>query len=158
MVTPVHSLSEVRTIAIIGLGRIGGSLGLALKRAGLNHVEVAGYARNPDVAARAVRIGAVDRTGDGIAAAVDGADMVILATPTLAMREIMQQMAPHLKAGCSVTDTASTKVKVMEWAESYLPSTASFVGGHPMAGREHAGINFAEVDLFGGCRYCLVPG
>ncbi len=152
------SLSEVRIIAIIGLGLIGGSLGLALKRAESNHLEVVGYARNPDVASGAVKIGAVDRTGDSIAAAVDGADVVILATPTLAMPEIMQEMAPHLKTGCIVTDTASTKARVMEWAESCLPATANFIGGHPMAGKERAGIDFAEAALFQGCAYCLVPG
>ncbi|MBM4445333.1 MAG: prephenate dehydrogenase [Chloroflexi bacterium] len=155
---PKHSLSEVRSIAIIGLGLIGGSLGLALKEAGLNRAERVGYARNPAVAARAAALGAVDRTGDSIAAAVDGADVAILATPTLAMPEIMQQMAPHLKAGCIVTDTASTKGKVMEWAESYLPSTVGFVGGHPMAGKEQSGIDVAEAGLFRGCAYCLVPG
>ena len=156
--TPMHSLSEVRTIAIVGLGLMGGSLGLALRQAGLSQAGLVGYARNPDVAARAVRIGAVDRTGDSIAAAVDGADVVVLATPTLAMREIMQQIAPHLKAGCTVTDTASTKTQVMEWAQRYLPAAVSFVGGHPMAGKESAGIDVAEAGLFQGCTYCLVPG
>jgi prephenate dehydrogenase len=155
---PVHSLSEVRSIAIIGLGLIGGSLGLALRGAGLDHVERVGYARSPAVAARATEIGAVDRTGDSIAAAVDGADIIILAAPTLALPEIMQQMAPHLKAGCTVTDTASTKAEVMEWAEGYLPATAGFVGGHPMAGKEQSGIDVAETRLFQGCAYCLVPG
>ena len=156
--TPVHSLSEVRTIAIVGLGLIGGSLGLALKQADLSQAELVGYARNQDVAARAVGIGAVDRTSGSIAAAVDGADVVVLATPTMAMKEIMRQMAPHLRAGCTVTDTASTKMKVMEWAESYLPAAVSFIGGHPMAGKESSGIDVAEAGLFRGCTYCLVPG
>jgi prephenate dehydrogenase len=157
-VTPVHSLSEVRTIAIVGLGLIGGSLGLALKQADLNQVELVGCARNPDVAARAVRIGAVDRTSGSIAAAIDDADIVVLAVPTMAIGEIMQQIAPHLKAGCTVTDTASTKIKVMEWADSYLPAAVSFIGGHPMAGKESSGIDVAEDGLFRGCTYCLVPG
>lgn len=148
----------MNSIVIIGLGLIGGSLGLAFKRAGLNGVELVGYARNVQVAATAVEIGAVDRTGYTLASAVDAADVVILAAPTMAIKEIMQQIAPHLKSGCTVTDTASTKAMVMKWAEDYLPTTASFIGGHPMAGKESAGIGFAEADLFRGCRYCLIPG
>ena len=148
----------MKSTAIIGLGLIGGSLGLALKHAGLSDGELVGYARSPEVAARAVRMGAVDRTGDSLASTVDGADMVILATPAMAVKEILEQIGPRLAAGCVVTDTASTKMKVIEWAEEHLPSTVDFIGGHPMAGKESAGIEVAEADLFRGCRYCLIPG
>lgn len=148
----------MKRIVIVGLGLIGGSLGLALKHAGLSGAELVGYARNPEVAAKAVKMGAVDRTSDSLASAVDAADVVILAAPAVAMKEIMQKIAPHLKSGCTVTDTASTKAMVMKWAEDYLPASASFIGGHPMAGKESAGLGFAEADLFRGCRYCLVPG
>ena len=148
----------VKRIAAVGLGLIGGSLGLALKNSGAFDAELVGYARNPETAARAIRIGAVHRTADALSSAVDGADIVILAIPTTAIREILQEIAPRLATGCTVTDTASTKARVMEWAEEYLPSSVNFVGGHPMAGKESAGIEVAEADLFRGCTYCLVPG
>jgi prephenate dehydrogenase len=148
----------VKSTAIIGLGLIGGSLGLALKHAGSSDGELIGYARSQEVADRAIRMGAVDRAEDSLASTVDGADVVFLATPTIAVKEILERIGPCLKADCVVTDTASTKMKVMEWAEEYLPSTVDFIGGHPMAGKEASGIEVAEASLFRGCTYCLIPG
>jgi len=145
-------------IAIIGLGLIGGSIGLALKRSGLENAELTGYARNPEVASKALRLRAVDKIGESLASTVGKADIVILAAPTMAIKEILEQIGPHLISGCIVTDTASTKAKVMEWAGQYLPSRVDFVGGHPMAGKESAGIDVAEANLFQGRTYCLIPG
>ena len=145
-------------IAIIGLGLIGGSIGLALKRSGLENAEVTGYARNPEVASKALRLRAVDKIGESLTSTVGKADIVILATPTMAIKEILEQIGPHLISGCIVTDTASTKAKVIEWAEQYLPSRVNFVGGHPMAGKESAGIDVAEANLFHGRTNCLIPG
>ncbi|MFQ5826508.1 MAG: prephenate dehydrogenase, partial [Dehalococcoidia bacterium] len=92
-----------------------------------------------------------------LGAAVQGADVVILATPIMAMKEVMREMASHLRPGAVVTDTASTKAQVMEWAEECLPTSVSFVGGHPMAGKEAWGIEVAEAGLFRGATYCLIP-
>ena len=148
----------VKRITIVGLGLIGGSMGLALKRAGLEGVELIGYARNLERAKKAISFGAVDEVEDNLASAVNKADVVILAIPPLAMKGILEQLGNHLPSGCIVTDTASTKVKVMEWAEEYLPATIPFIGGHPMAGKELSGIGAAEATLFEGCTYCLIPG
>jgi prephenate dehydrogenase len=145
-------------IAIIGLGLIGGSIGLALKRSGLENAELTGYARSPEVAGKALKLRAVDKIGESLTSTVGKADIVILATPTMAIKEILEQLGPHLISGCTVTDTASTKAKVMEWAGQYLPSRVNFVGGHPMAGKESAGIDVAEANLFQGRTYCLIPG
>lgn len=145
-------------IAIIGLGLIGGSIGLALKRSGLENAELTGYARSPEVAGKALKLRAVDKIGESLISTVGKADIVILATPTMAIKEILEQIGPHLISGCIVTDTASTKAKVMEWAGQYLPSGVNFVGGHPMAGKESAGIDVAEANLFQGRTYCLIPG
>jgi len=145
-------------IAIIGLGLIGGSIGLALKRSRLENAELTGYARNPEVAGKALRLKAVDKIGESLTSTVGKADIVILATPTMATKEILEQIGPHLVSGCTVTDTASTKAKVMEWAGQYLPPGVNFVGGHPMAGKESAGIDVAEADLFQGRTYCLIAG
>ena len=147
-----------RRIAIVGLGLIGGSIGLALKRAGSDGVELVGYARRPETADRALQLGAIDRFEGSLASAVDKAALVILATPTMSVKEILSQIGSHLPAGCVVTDVASTKVQVMKWAEESLPASASFVGGHPMAGKELSGIDVADADLFKGCTYCIVPG
>jgi prephenate dehydrogenase len=148
----------VRRVAIIGLGLIGGSIGLALKRAESDAIELVGYARRPETADRARQLGATDRVESSLPSAVSKADLVILATPTMSIREILSQIGPHLPDRCVVTDVASTKVQVMQWAEESLPQSVSFVGGHPMAGKELSGIEVADADLFKGCTYCVVPG
>ena len=147
-----------RCVAIIGLGLIGGSIGLALKGGEPEAVELVGYARRPETADRARQLGAIDRVEHSLPSAVGKADLVILATPTMSIKEILSQVGPHLPAGCVVTDVASTKVQVMQWAEESLPQSVSFVGGHPMAGKELSGIEVADADLFKGCAYCIVPG
>ena len=147
----------MRRITIIGLGLIGGSIGLALKQAKPEETEIVGYTRSSETAIKALKRGAVDKMEDNLVSAVDKADIVILATPPMTMKEILEQIGPHLSPSCIVTDTASTKAKVMEWAEEYLPSGIDFIGGHPMAGKELSGIEAAEVDLFQGCTYCLIP-
>ncbi len=142
-------------IAIIGLGLIGGSMGLALSRAG---EEVVGFARHPHVALKAVEVGAVCRTTDSATAAARGADVVVIATPVMAVREIFPEIAGAVQRSAIVTDVASTKAMVMGWAREHLLRSTAFIGGHPMAGREASGIETADGDLFQGCVYCLVPG
>lgn len=83
--------------------------------------------------------------------------MVIIATPVLAVREVMQEIGGELGAGAVVTDTASTKAQVLRWAEELLPAGVSFVGGHPMAGKETTGIEHAEATLFSQKGYCICP-
>jgi prephenate dehydrogenase len=148
---------DKRKITIIGLGLIGGSLGLALKAAGLNGVEIVGHDRDHGTENQAKRIGAIDRGEHNLPRAVEGASMVIIATPVLAVREIMEQIAPELSEGSIVTDTASTKADVMRWAKELLPRQVSFVGGHPMAGKENSGIEAAEAGLFRDKAYCVCP-
>ncbi|HEX77435.1 MAG TPA: prephenate dehydrogenase [Dehalococcoidia bacterium] len=145
------------SIAIIGLGLIGGSLGLALKRSTPAGLDTVGYAPHPETVALAQRLGAVSRTAASPEEAVQGAAVVILSTPVLAIKGLLERIAPHLPPGCLVTDTASTKVQVMAWAQEYLPAGVDFVGGHPMAGKESRGIQVAEPGLFQGCCYCLTP-
>lgn len=143
-------------IAVLGLGLIGGSLGLALHQAGVAK-QIAGYDSNPDATGRALARGAITHmciTGEE---AVQQADMVVLATPILTLPELLKRIAPVLKPGALVTDTASTKAQVLTWAQTLLPANVVFVGGHPMAGREHSGIEAAEEGLFEGCAYCLTP-
>ena len=135
-------------ITIIGLGLIGGSIGLALKRADIKDIEIAGVARSRETLSKARKLGAIDLDGGLPADAVKGARMVILASPILTFPLIMDEIAPHLEYGAVVTDAGSTKTAVAAWAKEKLPTTVHFVGGHPMAGKEHAGIDHADADLF----------
>ncbi|MGQ9676795.1 MAG: prephenate dehydrogenase, partial [Chloroflexota bacterium] len=143
-------------VTIIGLGLIGGSWGMALRQAKVG-LEVVGHDREPEVAGAARKKGAVDRTEWNLPAAVDQADVVVVATPVGAMRELFGQIAEHLKDGCVVTDTGSAKRQVLAWAEEILPPHVAFVGGDPMAGKEGFGTEAAEATLFAGRRYCLTP-
>jgi prephenate dehydrogenase len=143
-------------IAVLGLGLIGGSLALALHQANLAE-QIAGYDANLDATRRAMERNAITHLCVTAEEAVQQADIVILATPIRAMPELLMSIAPALKPGALVTDTASTKVQVVEWARTLLPAHVAFVGGHPMAGREYSGIDAAEAGLFEGCTYCLTP-
>ncbi len=144
-------------IAIIGLGLIGGSLALALKRSVASEAEIVGFSRRSETVTRAKERGVVDRAAGDMASAVEGADLVIIATPVMTIRAVLERISGYVSSECVVTDTGSTKAKVMRWAEEYLPRDTSFIGGHPMAGKETSGINESDPDLFQGCVYCLSP-
>jgi prephenate dehydrogenase len=147
---------KVVRISIIGLGLIGGSLGLALRSA-LQDCIVTGWDRTHESGVQAQARGAVDEVAPSLAEAVRPAELVVIATPVMAVRPILEMIAPHLKEGAIITDVASTKTHVLEWAQAVLPSTVSFVGGHPMAGSERHGIEHARADLFRDAVYCLTP-
>jgi len=148
----------MRQISIVGLGLIGGSLAMALKKSHGGDVSITGFSRRGATVARAKELGIIDRGADNLPAAVRGADVVIVATPVLAIKAVLEGIAPALAPGCIVTDVGSTKVMVMRWAEESLPRTVSFIGGHPMAGKETSGIEEADAELLRGCVYCLTPG
>ncbi len=144
-------------VAIIGLGLVGGSIGLALKGSSQPGCEIVGYVRRPEVVPTAFGLGLVDKVETSVEDAVKEAEIIVIATPVLTVKEILSQIADHLPDGCVVTDTASTKLDVMRWAEDLLPPRVDFIGGHPMAGKEAHGIEAAEASLFQGCIYCLTP-
>ncbi|MBA3469618.1 MAG: prephenate dehydrogenase/arogenate dehydrogenase family protein [Herpetosiphonaceae bacterium] len=151
-----------RTIAILGTGLIGASLGLALGTADpettpLGKSRIIGY----DADRHQLRVArgrlALDVEARSAAEAVKEADIVIIATPVQTVPDMMREIAPHLRYRALVTDVCSTKSAVLRWARELLPTSVSFVGGHPMAGRESAGADHAELDLFRGSIYCLCP-
>lgn len=149
----------MQQISILGLGLIGGSIGLALRRWSREHddaLRVIGYDSDMEKQALAKKMGAVDDSTWSLADAVTSADVVIIATPVGAMRELFTDIAPHLKQGAIVTDTGSTKVNVLEWA-SALPGHVSFIGGHPMAGKSES-LEAADADLFKGATWIVCPG
>ena len=156
--TPViRCYNNTVRVTIVGLGLIGGSIGLALRQGKRAGWEIIGYSRRQETVATALSLGAIERGEANLKDAVRQADLVIIATPVLTVKEIFSRIAPNLPSGCIVTDTASTKVQVMKWAEEILPPTVDFIGGHPMAGRETYGIQAAKAELFRGCTYCLTP-
>ena len=143
-------------VAIIGLGLIGGSIGLALHKANAAQ-QVTGYDLGKGVSDRARKVGAIDQPFSALADAVRGAELVILATPIGAMRSLLQSIAGAVTPGAVVTDVASTKTQVISWAQEFLPSSVFFVGGHPMIGKELSGVEAADATLFQNRIYCLTP-
>lgn len=147
----------VERIAIIGTGLIGGSIGLGLKAAKLPAMEVTGYDESRSALNSARKLGAIDTVAPDLQEAVRDARMVIIATPPLAARAVLQEIAPVLAEGAIVTDTLSTKAEIMRWAKELLPENVSFVGGHPMAGKETPGVEGADPNLFRDKAYCVIP-
>ena len=145
-------------IAIVGTGLIGTSMALALRQARIQNLELVGTDYDSNARSGAQKRNAFHRVENGLRSAVQGADIVILATPVLAMQELFETLGPNLQEGCIVTDVGSSKKVVLEWAEQYLPREVAFVGGHPMAGKETAGPEAGDADLFRGKTYCIVPG
>jgi prephenate dehydrogenase len=149
-------------ITIIGLGLIGGSIGLALK-ASDTEVYVVGHDIDSGRGRLAQKKGAVDKSTVNLPNACQDADLVVIATPINAIHETLEVIAPHLKGGCVVTDTATLKEPVLAWAAETLPPGISFVGGDPMLNPAaqptdlmvHLGLESARADLFQGALYAL---
>ncbi len=144
------------TIAIVGTGLIGTSLALAIKSSNLQ-VEIVGTDYDSTARSGAQKSGAFKKVEARLSSAIRGADVVVFATPIMAMREMMESAAHDFQEGCVVTDVGSSKKAVMQWAEEVLPKHVSFVGGHPMAGKELSGPQHADGDMFRGKAYCIVP-
>jgi len=137
-----------RKITIVGVGLLGGSIGLAVKRRRLAR-EVAGFVRRPASLKDCEKAGAVDYATTDLLAAVSNSDLVILCTPLSQMRLRVAEMLPALKCGAIITDVGSVKAGVVRELESLLKkSGAQFVGSHPMAGAEKTGVSAARADLF----------
>jgi prephenate dehydrogenase len=137
-------------IAILGVGLIGGSIGLAARsRAG---AEVWGYDPDPQVRARALAVGAVDAETDELAEAVQSADAVFVAAPVGALAQTVSAALMAAGADCVVSDVGSTKRPLLD-----ASADERFVGGHPLAGAETAGVQHARADLFDGATWYLTP-
>jgi prephenate dehydrogenase len=100
---------------------------------------------------------ALDRAVGDLRDAVEGADLVVIATPVRAVEDVLREIGNLLPEGAVVTDTASTKAQVVEWAERLLPHRVGFVGGHPMTGKTTANVDGPDAGLFLGTTYCLTP-
>ena len=145
-----------RRVAIIGVGLIGGSLGLTLRKFSLAEV-VVGAGRNPENIHLAVRRGALHQGYKTAAEAVVNAELVYLSTPVKAIIPTLKVISPYLSPGTIITDAGSTKVEVVRQAENILPAGVFFIGGHPMAGSEQGGIMAASDCLFDKAFYIFTP-
>ena len=146
-----------KKIVIFGVGLIGGSFALALRKA--NAVsEVVGFGRSAQTLQQAQQLGIIHRIGKDEAAEVGDADLILLATPVGQMAELMARIAPHLGAHTLVTDGGSTKSDVVRDAYAHLGSkVAQFVPAHPIAGAEQSGAAAARSDLFQWKKVVLTP-
>lgn len=147
---------EMKKVAIIGLGLMGSSLGLALKKRGL--ARVTGYARREETRALALERGVCDEVFDSPEQAVTGADMAVLCVPVLAMGALVDQCRNSLKSGCILTDVGSTKEELCADITARLDGMdVVFVGSHPMAGSDKTGLESAREDLYEGAVVILTP-
>jgi len=150
-------MRTMNTLAIVGLGLMGGSLGLAARARGAC-ASVHAYARRRETRDTALRIGAADRVFDDPAAAVQSADLVVLCVPVLAVGGLTVDMKAGLKDGALVTDVGSTKASLAEQVPPLLQGTgAAFVGSHPIAGSELTGVGAARADLYDNALVVLTP-
>ena len=143
-----------RRIAFLGIGLIGSSLALAVRRHGLAG-ELVGHARTEKTRATALRLKLVDRVEADPAKAVEGADLVVLATPLGAYAELAQAIEKRLTPGATVTDVGSVKQAVIRDVGPYIPAGVHFIPGHPIAGTEHSGPEAGFAELFQK-RWCIV--
>lgn len=143
----------MQTVAIAGVGLIGGSFALALRRAGFN-VHILGVS-SPTTIAEALELGIIDE-GVDLESACARADLLYLAQPIGRILQLLQQIGPLARPGLLVTDAGSTKARIMEGARRFLPP-GTFLGGHPIAGKEARGAASAEGSIFEGRPYVLTP-
>lgn len=147
----------INKLVIIGVGLIGGSFALALRKA--NKVKhIVGVGRSRENMQRALKRGVIDEIAADLPSALKHADVVLLATPVGQIGGIMTQISPYLEPGTIVTDAGSTKQDVVAAAHSHLAGhLKNFVPGHPVAGAELSGVSAADADLYDGKNLVLTP-
>jgi prephenate dehydrogenase len=143
-------------VAIIGLGLMGGSLGLALKKRG--GTVVSAYARRAETRQAALATGAVDKAFDTPQAALRGAQVAVFCTPVLSIPDLVTTCLPAFESGCVVTDVGSTKAELARRMSGLIRKDGvRFVGSHPMTGSEKTGIESARADLYNGAVTAITP-
>ena len=148
---------QFKKIVIFGVGLIGGSFSLALRKAGAVG-KVVGFGRSMATLEQAKQLGILDRIGGDVAQEVRDADIVLLATPVAQMADIFVRIAPYLGADTLITDGGSTKSDVVVAARANLGNKISqFIPAHPIAGAEKSGASAAQADLYQGKKVVLTP-
>jgi prephenate dehydrogenase len=143
-------------VTIIGVGLIGGSLARVLKAKSLAG-RITGAGRSRATLEQALKLGVIDRMGNGPAQSVEDADLVVLASPVGAFEKIVNEIGPHLKQGAVLTDVGSVKGAVIKKIESAISPGSHYVPAHPIAGREKSGVAESTDTLFQGRRCILTP-
>lgn len=143
----------MQSVAIVGVGLIGASFGLALRKAGFGG-EIAGVS-SPSAIAAGLACGAISKQVT-LAQAAAHADLIYLAQPVDRILDTLEKLGPLAQVGCLITDAGSTKAQIVERAARTLPN-ATFLGGHPLAGKEQRGAGAADPDLFRNRPYVLTP-
>ncbi len=147
----------IKRLTIVGVGLIGGSLARALKAAGACE-EIVGWGRSEAPLQKALELGVIDRAETDIAAAVQGADVVVIGVPVGAMKQVLTQLKPHLEPQTVVTDVGSTKGSVVAAAQRVFGiMPPRFIPGHPIAGTEKSGVEAAFAELYNDRRVILTP-
>jgi len=150
------ALASLNTIAIVGTGLIGASVAAALKSRGFAG-RIVGCARSQQTLDKALQLGLADEVHKDVQDAVRHADLVLLAVPMMAGRELLRRMAPVLAPGCIVTDGGSVKGRFIEDARLMLGSLSHVVPAHPIAGKEFSGVEAADPSLYYGHTVILTP-
>ncbi len=147
----------IKKLAVIGVGLIGGSLALALKKSAAVEL-VSGYSRNEATRQEAKALGIIDIAADTIQQAVSDADMIFVAVPMGAMQAVLTEIAEYAPSTAIITDGGSAKMEVVKAAEQGLGNTINrFVAGHPIAGTERSGPSAAFAELYQDHRVVLTP-
>lgn len=151
------TLCKLKKLVIFGVGLIGGSVALALRKAG-SSAQIFGVGRSSHSLQTALDLGVIDIATDNVANALQNADVVLIAAPVAQTPFILKQMKPHLSPSTVVTDAGSTKSDVLSCAQEILGSQFSqFVGGHPIAGAERSGVTAATDNLYTNKNVVLTP-
>jgi prephenate dehydrogenase len=146
----------VKRLAVIGVGLIGGSLARVLREKGAVG-EVVGIGRGEANLRRGVELGVLDSYSLDAREGVQGADLVFVATPVCSIPAVVAEIAPYLAPGAIVTDGGSVKEYVVAACEPLMPEGTFFVGGHPIAGTEHSGVEASFATLYQGKRCIVTP-
>lgn len=141
-------------VSVIGLGLIGGSMAYKLKSQG---IKVKGFDTNSDTLQKAIAKGAIDYVSTSTADAIENADLIIIATYPDSIVKIVKENKNRFKNGAVITDICGVKSRIAKEISNALPPTVSYVGSHPMAGKEVEGFDNAEPGLFEGCGFIVVP-
>jgi prephenate dehydrogenase len=149
-------MKPLKTVAIVGVGLIGGSIGLALRERKLAE-KIIGIGRRQESLRIARRVGAVTNTTVDLDKGVVEADLVIVCTPVGRIVDDVRNAAQHCPEGILITDAGSTKQKIIAALNDDLPRGCRFLGSHPLAGSEKTGAAFATADLFEGRVAILTP-
>jgi prephenate dehydrogenase len=148
---------EFEQVSIVGVGFMGGSIALALKKYGLSK-KIIGVSRQETIK-KALSLNIIDDgfSYENIDEGIKNASLIILCSPINVIIEHIKLLSKMVSPGTIITDIGSTKLKIMETAEEFIPDNVYFIGGHPMAGSEQSGIDTAEPGIYVNKSYVLVP-